>query len=116
FEKCVFIGYSQGYKGWKFYNPTTKCTIISERADFEERYFLASGKRPNDPGALPPAPVPPVDTGYRPPHVSDDGKPDLLQVPAPGGENGPPAVPLGPAVHPVPLEDEPGVLDQDPAP
>jgi len=21
-EKCVFIGYPQGYKGWKFYNPT----------------------------------------------------------------------------------------------
>ena len=24
-EKYVFIGYPQGYKGWKFYNPTTKC-------------------------------------------------------------------------------------------
>jgi hypothetical protein len=23
-EKCVFIGYPQGYKGWKFYNPLTK--------------------------------------------------------------------------------------------
>ena len=34
-EKCVFIGYPQGYKGWKFYNPTTKKTIISERADFD---------------------------------------------------------------------------------
>jgi hypothetical protein len=26
-EKCVFIGYPQGYKGWKFYNPTTKKTV-----------------------------------------------------------------------------------------
>ena len=41
-EKCVFIGYPQGYKGWKFYNPTTKKTIISERADFDERYFPMS--------------------------------------------------------------------------
>jgi hypothetical protein len=23
-EKCIFIGYVQGYKGWKFYNPVTK--------------------------------------------------------------------------------------------
>ena len=38
-EKCVFLGYPEGYKGWKFYNPTTKQTLISERADFDERYF-----------------------------------------------------------------------------
>jgi len=36
YDKCVFIGYPDGYKGWKFYNPTTKCTIISERADFDK--------------------------------------------------------------------------------
>jgi hypothetical protein len=23
-EKCIFIGYPKGYKGWKFYNPETK--------------------------------------------------------------------------------------------
>ena len=38
-EKCIFIGYPTGYKGWKFYNPATKKTIISERAIFDERYF-----------------------------------------------------------------------------
>ncbi|KIK73382.1 hypothetical protein PAXRUDRAFT_57073, partial [Paxillus rubicundulus Ve08.2h10] len=117
--KSVFIGYPQGYKGWKFYNPTTKRTIISEHADFNECYFLATGKPPNNPGALLPPPVPPADTGYHPPHISDDGEPESLQVPAPGGENGLPAAPLGPAVHPdvpVPLEDKPGVLDQNPAP
>ena len=37
-EKCIFIGYPEGYKGWKFYNPVTKKVIISERADFDERY------------------------------------------------------------------------------
>ena len=36
YEKCMFIGYPDGYKGWKFYNPTTKCTIISEHIDFDE--------------------------------------------------------------------------------
>jgi hypothetical protein len=29
-EKCVFIGDPDGYKGWMFYNPTTKRTVISE--------------------------------------------------------------------------------------
>ena len=37
-EKCIFIGYPEGYKGWKFYNPETKKVIICERADFDERY------------------------------------------------------------------------------
>ena len=38
-EKCVFIGYPAGYKGWKFYNPTTRKVVMSERADFDERYY-----------------------------------------------------------------------------
>jgi hypothetical protein len=38
-EKCIFVGYPSGYKGWKFYNPVTKKFIISERAEFDERYF-----------------------------------------------------------------------------
>jgi transposase InsO family protein len=37
-EKCIFIGYPEGYKGWKFYNPETQKVIICERADFDERY------------------------------------------------------------------------------
>jgi hypothetical protein len=51
-EKCVCIGYPQGYKGWKFYNPTTKKTVIAERADFDERYFPLS-KRPSVPSIAP---------------------------------------------------------------
>jgi len=34
-EKC---GYPKGYKSWGFYNPETKKIIISEQADFDERY------------------------------------------------------------------------------
>ena len=37
-EKCIFIGYPDGYKGWKFYNPISKKVIISERAEFDERH------------------------------------------------------------------------------
>lgn len=37
-EKCIFLGYPEGYKGWRFYNPVSKRIIISERAMFDERY------------------------------------------------------------------------------
>ena len=38
-EKCIFVGYPEGYKAWRFYNPNTRKVIISERAEFDERYF-----------------------------------------------------------------------------
>lgn len=52
-EKCIFIGYPEGYKGWQFYNPKTKKVVISERADFDERYnyygvLLKMSPVPND--------------------------------------------------------------------
>jgi hypothetical protein len=39
-KKCIFIGYVQGYRGWKFYNPLTKQTLISECAGFDEHFFI----------------------------------------------------------------------------
>ncbi|MGH7239849.1 MAG: hypothetical protein ACREHG_07255 [Candidatus Saccharimonadales bacterium] len=42
----MFIGYAEGYKGWKFYNPATKKVVISERADFDERYFWNNTAKP----------------------------------------------------------------------
>ena len=36
FEKCIFIGYPDGYMAWKFYNLEIKYTVISECADFNE--------------------------------------------------------------------------------
>jgi len=44
-EKCIFIGYPEGYKGWKFYIPSTQCTIISERAEFDENQFPMKNKQ-----------------------------------------------------------------------
>jgi hypothetical protein len=55
-EKCVFIGYPEGYKGWKFYNASTKKTVIAKRADFDERYFPLSN-RPSSPSIAPPSPA-----------------------------------------------------------
>ena len=44
-KKCVFIGYPDRYKGWKFYDPMMKHTSISERAEFNEQHFIY--KTPN---------------------------------------------------------------------
>ena len=61
-EKCIFIGYPDGYKGWKFYNPVTRKAVIAERADFDERYFLGRTKtqptvKPSSLLENPPSPV-----------------------------------------------------------
>ena len=53
-EKCILIEYPQGYKGWKFYNPQTKKTVISEHANFDERFFML--QRHWIPQLLPPPP------------------------------------------------------------
>jgi hypothetical protein len=47
-QKCIFVGYPIGYKGWQFYNPVTKKFIISEQAMFDEHQFTGlSSKHPN---------------------------------------------------------------------
>ncbi|KAA1478486.1 hypothetical protein DENSPDRAFT_754318, partial [Dentipellis sp. KUC8613] len=59
-EKCLFIGYPEGYKGWRFYNPRTKKILICERATFDERDFPGlslSGIR-SQPSLTPPASAP----------------------------------------------------------
>ncbi|GBE78927.1 predicted protein [Sparassis crispa] len=107
-QKCVFIGYPAGYKGWKFYNPDTKKTIISERADFDERYFPGLKCTPDIPPPpsmsfppadiipLPVAPVPGQDLGGDGAHVPNP-------IPGPvASEADPPAPPAPPAPeHPV---------------
>ena len=36
-EKCIFVGYPSQFKGWEFYNPSTRKFVLSDRADFDER-------------------------------------------------------------------------------
>jgi hypothetical protein len=84
-EKCVFIGYPQGYKGWKFYNPTTKKTVIAERADFDERYFPLS-KRPSSASIAPPSPAvenTPAVTTLLPPSAPVENTPAATAPPRP---------------------------------
>ena len=68
-ETCVFVGYPSGYKGWKFYNPTTRKYITSEQAEFDERTFPGLGKyTPTSPVDLtaPESLAPPPDTTPHP--------------------------------------------------
>ena len=82
-EKCIFIGYPPDYKGWKFYNPVTKKSVVSERAQFDERYFL--GIKESIPTIIPTSllenPPTPTTLTQRPssPH---------LDVPPEGSDNG----------------------------
>src|SRR5229473_7361545 len=39
-EKCIFVEYPQGFKGWKFYNPLTRQVLILEHANFDEHFFM----------------------------------------------------------------------------
>ena len=91
-EKCIFIGYPQGYMGWKFYNPDTKKVLISERADFDEHFFmLQKHSVPHLPSHRPESlletPSPPF---VRLPETLDDSMDDLgdlqsSQLPVHGG-------------------------------
>jgi len=122
-EKCVFMGYPSGYKGWKFYNPTTQKYLISERAEFDERIFpgLAKYKATSQtdltpPGSLPLVPVPtsvPMfdlegdsDVEVIAPHIPHAELP--LDVALPERTPTPPALPA--IVHaplPAPAQDPP---------
>ena len=100
YEKCVFIGYPNGYKGWKFYNPTIKHTIISERADFNERHtsalhpYMIHHSKPHNGTMEAPYPYTALDAGDDP---ADDNPFIALQV-------------LHPERAPEPHEDQ----DEDP--
>jgi hypothetical protein len=38
-RKCIFVGYPEGVKAWKFWDPVNRKFIISSHAVFDERYF-----------------------------------------------------------------------------
>src|ERR1700733_3618656 len=88
-EKCVFLGYPLGYKGWKFYNPVTKKVTISERADFDECYFML--QKHSVPHLPPPRPDTllemPLTTSSLPDMLDGDlDAPPVPQKPVHGGD------------------------------
>ena len=77
-QKCVFIGYPSNYKAWVFWNPVSKKEIVSNSAEFDERYFHGNSSKPIDwkvPELSPEAPQEPVEA------VGDSWH-DLPQPPA----------------------------------
>ncbi len=73
-EKCVFMGYPSGYKGWLFYNPNTQKYIISEHAEFDKRIFPGLSKyQATSPVDLTPSNSLPLSTGTTPNSVLDLG-------------------------------------------
>jgi transposase InsO family protein len=118
-EKCVFIGYPDGYKGWMFYNPTTKRTVISERAEFDERYFPGLKQTPLTPEPFEPPPsvpfTPAPDSGGDSESDTNPAQEDHAPLPeiAPAHPNipgTPPAnnpIPLEPAIDPASPEPNP---------
>ena len=47
-QKCVFIGYPSDYKGWLFWSPELKKEVISNSAEFDERFFPGNSTNPID--------------------------------------------------------------------
>ncbi|KAJ3489457.1 hypothetical protein NLJ89_g11528 [Agrocybe chaxingu] len=121
-EKCVFLGYPSGYKGWTFFNPTTKKIIISERAEFDERYFPGLSTGPvakvdlNPPGQLPlpqmanlpdlpdepPVVIPPGPTPPPSQPPSPSPSPPHSPAPSPPQSPSPPPAPAPPPAAPEP--------------
>jgi len=108
-EKCVFIGYPAGYKGWKFYNPTTKKTIICERAEFDERSFLLKPSNPPLPPLLPNTqPDPVAQTDVQVPDLrGDDDLPPQNDAVIPALAPAPAPLPLAPLHVQPPLPEVP---------
>lgn len=113
-KKCVFIGYEDGIKGWRFYNPTTKRTLLSECTDFDEHYFPGL-KQLTAPLASPPssnsAPPPPFDAD--PPPSPPPPPPPAVPAPLPVIDAVPVSV-VAPVPHPEGELSDPAPPEPDP--
>ena len=91
----VYFHYPDGYKGWKFYNPKTKKVMISERADFDERYTFGKISESEEIGENTPI------QDYTPGPVVADNEDE--QEP----------ITITSAVSPV-IQEQPAQVDEDP--
>jgi hypothetical protein len=94
-EKCIFIGYPQGYKAWKFYSPRSKKVFISERADFDEHFFI--NQKHSTPQLPPPRPNSLLEPSPPSAHLPDTfmdalDDPGHSQQPVHGGDEFTPSV------------------------
>lgn len=47
-DKCIFIGFEDGFKGWKVYNPATRKVSISRDVIFDEKSFPGTSTTSTD--------------------------------------------------------------------
>jgi hypothetical protein len=102
-QKCIFIGYPPEFKGWLFYNPETKKTLVSNAAVFDECSFPGLLKFAWDntsqdflllslPSELP------DQVGVLPPPPEEPEQPAFADLPDPVGVGDPAPLPAAPEV------------------
>ena len=108
-KKCIFVGYPEGVKAWRFWDPVSRQFIISSHAVFDERYFPGTYSGPIELSSPP-----------SPPGLSPPSSPSAVVIHQ-GGEvddhDVPPSVPVpAPAPAPAALRNEPVVAQREPPP
>ena len=101
-QKCIYLGFETGYKGWRCLDPITKCTIISRDVIFNESEFpgLSTSSSADQELLLPAFPLPrvtaPPDIAQEPQDPNPDPEPpndDRENLPIPPNPE-PPHLPI----------------------
>jgi Reverse transcriptase (RNA-dependent DNA polymerase) len=115
-KKCIFVGYPDGVKAWKFWDPVEKKIIISSHAVFDERCFPG-----NSTTAINLASIPDVEQApFKHPEVvlhqgGDEDNDDEAPAPADNNDCLPPVPePAPPPAVPVPVPGPAPVAPQPP--
>ncbi|CDO76911.1 hypothetical protein BN946_scf184594.g18, partial [Trametes cinnabarina] len=117
-RKCIFVGYPEGTKAWRFWDPAARRFIISSHAVFDERCFPGNSPSinvfglPLDEVDIPGDPA----TADKPP----EDVPDAPELPDQGGDDwddpAPPAPPAPPAAPAGQRERSPAAPERAPSP
>ena len=119
-RKCIFIGYPDGVKAWRFWDPVEKKVIVSSHAVFDERCFPGNSTLaislvsvPNFVEQSPPEPKLVLHQGGD----NDNNDDDEAPAPAPVPVDAPPNAPADDDLYPgIPLAAPPAHGDPDPDP
>jgi Reverse transcriptase (RNA-dependent DNA polymerase) len=106
-QKCIYLGFENGYKGWHCLNPTTKCIIISCDVIFNESEFPGHSPGNTNQNSLQPVPTIIPNEASAPPDALPDLNPPIVHHPDDPQPIHDPPIPDPPAPDPVPLPAEP---------
>ncbi|KAL7279387.1 hypothetical protein ACG7TL_007228 [Trametes sanguinea] len=116
--KCIFVGYPEGTKAWRFWDPAARRFIISSHAVFDERCFPGNSPSINVFGL----PLDEVDIPGDPAMADKppEDVPDAPELPDQGGDDwddpAPPAPPAPPAAPAGQRERSPAAPERVPSP